>query len=130
MCKVKSCHHMSAQLKELRLYNPREKYRSFPKSLCFSCHTCTTTSCQTAVGCSLPTMFRYNFVHESAGIFFFKTVFNQYVLSSLGGRLRQAKQMAEPTMLPLFPQFSCLSENDLPVTEHNLAPHHHHHRHP
>lgn len=24
-------------------------------------------------------------------------------------------------MLPLFPQFSCLSGNDLPVTEHNLA---------
>lgn len=48
-------------------------------------------------------------------------VCNQYVLSMSGQEAAASKTNGRATMLPPFPQFSCLSENDVPVTEHNLA---------
>lgn len=91
--------------------------------LFFSFHTCTTTSCQKDVDCSLqrPQFFKEYFLPTmlTGMCLIEKCVFASLI--STCSACAAGKTNGRATMLPLFPQFSCLSGNDLPVTEHNLA---------
>ncbi len=103
----------------------RQKHQLVPKFMClfFSFHTCTTTSCKTVVDCTLqrPQFSGIILCSDVSDRKVCVCVFNQHVLSTAGWEAAASKTNGRATMLPLFPQFSCLSENDLPVTEHNLA---------